>query len=225
MTIYDEITKEQIADPNLSTGYLYNGTIQTGTTEEKIIIMDGTINSKNVNGLRKKIEAQPIYEDCQYYHKYTEEEIETIRNNKIEKLSKQCNQLIISGSKIKLSDESEKEFSYSTDDQANISEMFNAILMGATSYPYHANDEGCKMYSSSDIVIIYSTLSSLKTGQITYFNQLKQYVKTLNTVSDIESVTYGQELTGEYLETYNTLVESASTEMQKVLSKVATLSS
>lgn len=224
MIIYDEITKEPIADPDLSAGYLYDGKIQTGITEEKTIVMDGTINSRNPKGLRKIIPSQPIYESCQYYHKYTEEEINNIKNNKIEELSKQCNQLIVAGSKIKLSDESEKEFSYSTDDQANISEMFNAILMGATSYPYHANNEGCKMYSAADIVIIYSTLSSLKTGQITYFNQLKQYVKTLNTVSDIESVTYGQELTGEYLETYNTLVESASTEMQKVLSKVAALS-
>lgn len=225
MTIYDEITKEPIVAPDLSAGYLYNGKIQNGMTEEKTVVMDGTVNSRNPDGLRKTIPSQPIYESCQYYHKYTEGEINNIKNNKIEELSKQCNQLIITGSKIKLSDESEKEFSYSTDDQANISEMFNAILMGATSYPYHANDEGCKMYSSADIVTIYSTLSSLKTGQITYFNQLKQYVKTLNTVSDIESVTYGQELTGEYLETYNTLVESASTEMKKVLSKVATLSS
>lgn len=225
MTIYDEITKEPISDPDLSVGYLYDGKIQTGMTEEKTVVMDGTVNSRNPEGLRKTIPSQPIYESIQYYHQYTEEEIDNIRNNKIEELSKQCNQLIVSGSKVELSDESEKEFSYSTDDQANISEMFNAILMGATSYPYHANNEGCEMYSSADIVIIYSTLSSLKTGQITYFNQLKQYVKTLNTVSDIESVTYGQELTGEYLETYNTLVESASTEMQKVLSKVATLSS
>lgn len=222
LNIYDEITKEPIADPDLSVGYLYNKEIQTGMTEEKIEILEGTITESNPEGLRIRIPSYPIFETVQYYHKYTDEEVSDIKNKKIEDLSIQCNKLIITGSKIKLSDESEKEFSYSTDDQANISEMFNAILMGATSYPYHANDEACKMYSAADIVIIYSALSSLKTSQITYFNQLKQYVKTLNIVSDIESVTYGQELTDEYLETYNSLMSSAAEEMQKVLSKVQT---
>lgn len=222
MKIYDEITKEEIFEPDLSLGYLYTGEIKTGTEEEKIEILEGTISEQNPDGLRIKYPAKDIYEECQYYHKYTEEEIENIKEKKINSLSSQCNQVIIAGSKIKLSDESEKEFSYSTDDQANISEMFNAILMGATSYPYHANNEGCRMYSALDIVTIYSTLSSLKTSQITYFNQLKQYIKTLNIVSNIESVTYGQELTDEYLETYNSLMSSAAEEMRKVLSKVQT---
>lgn len=48
--------------------------------------------------------------------------------------------------------------------------MFNAILLGATAYPYHANNETCQMYSAQDIVIIYSSLAALKTSQITYFN-------------------------------------------------------
>lgn len=225
MKIYDEITKEEITEPDLSVGYLYEKEIQVGTTEEKMKIMEDTISENNPNGLRIKIPKTPIFEIVQYYHKYTEEEINSKKEKKIKELSNICNVTITSGLTINLSDNSNKEFSYSTNDQANINEMFNAILMGATSYPYHANDESCKMYSAEDIVKIYSSLSSFKTAQITYFNQLKQYVKTLNTVSEIESISYGQELTGEYLETYNTLIESASTEMQKVLSKVATLSS
>lgn len=75
MTIYDEITKEPIVDPDLSAGYLYNGKIQTGMTEEKIVVMDGTVNSRNPDGLKKRIPPQPIYENCQYYHKYTDEEL------------------------------------------------------------------------------------------------------------------------------------------------------
>lgn len=225
MKIYDEITKEEISYYDLSIGFLYDGKLEKEIIPETIEIMEGTVSERNPDGLKKIVPEHIIYEDCKFYHKYTEEEIENIKETKIDSLSSQCNQVIIAGSKIKLSDESEKEFSYSTDDQANISEMFNAVLMGATSYPYHANDEGCKMYSALDIVTIYSTLSSLKTSQITYFNQLKQYVKTLNIVSNIESVTYGQELTDEYLETYNNLVASAAEEMQKVLSKVAALSS
>lgn len=221
MYIYDELTLEQIFDPDLKKGYLYDGQIKTGTEPEKRVVMEGTITERNPEGLEKIIPAKDIYEDCQYYHKYTDEEKESYLNNKLSSLSNSCNEQIINGAEITLSDESKKTFSYSIEDQANVSEMFNAIVMGATSYPYHANGEGCKMYSAEDIVKIYSTLTALKTSQVTYYNQLRKYVKTLEFVPDIQSVTYGQELTGSYLDTYNELIQNATTEMQKVLSKVS----
>ena len=35
-----------------------------------------------------------------------------------------------------------------------------------------------------------------------------QYIKTLTSVDDIEAVTYGQELTGSYLENYNNIMNN-----------------
>lgn len=221
MRIFDEITKEEIFDPDLEKGFLYDGQIKTGTEPEKRVVMEGTVTERNPEGLEKIVPAKDIYEDCQYYHEYTDEEKEFYLNNKLSSLSNSCNEQITNGAKITLSDESKKTFSYSIEDQANVSEMFNAIVMGATSYPYHANGEGCKMYSAEDIVKIYSTLTALKTSQVTYYNQLREYVKTLKFVPDIQSVIYGQELTGSYLDTYNELMQNATTEMQKVLSKVS----
>lgn len=221
LKIYDENTLEQILEPDLKKGYLYNGQIKTGTEPEKRVIMEGTITERNPEGLEKIVPAKDIYEDCQYYHEYTKEEKETYLNDKLSSLSNSCNEQITNGAEITLSDESKKIFSYSIEDQANVSEMFNAIVMGATSYPYHANGEGCKMYSAEDIVKIYSTLTALKTSQVTYYNQLREYTKTLEFVPDIQAVIYGQELTGTYLETYNELIQNAAIEMQKVLSKIS----
>lgn len=225
LKIYDEITHEKIQDPDLKKGYLYDGKIKTGTEPEKTEIMEGTITERNPEGLKRIIPAKDIYEDCQYYHEYTEDEKETCLNGKLSSLSNSCNEKITNGAEITLTDESKKTFSYSIEDQANVSEMFNAIVMGATSYPYHANGEGCKMYSAEDIVKIYSALTALKTSQVTYYNQLREYVKTLEFVPDIQSIVYGQELTGSYLDTYNELMQNATTEMQKVLSRVSTLMS
>lgn len=222
LKIYDEITLEEIFDPDLEKGYLYEGQIKTGTEPEKRVVMEGTVTERNPEGLEKIVPAKDIYESCKYYHEYTDEEKESCLNGKLSSLSNSCNEQITNGAEITLSDESKKTFSYSIEDQANVSEMFNAIVMGATSYPYHANGEGCKMYSAEDILKIYSTLTALKTSQVTYYNQLREYVKTLEFVPDIQSVTYGQELTGSYLDTYNELMQNATTEMQKVLSKVST---
>lgn len=145
------------------------------------------------------------------------------KNKKIEDIAKICNQTIDNGAEVELSDGSKENFTYSLADQANISEMFTAIMAGATEYPYHENDGGCKMYSSENIVRIYSTLSGIKTATITYHNQLKQYIKSLTDLGEVNSVQWGQPLTGEWLDTYNTLIQQATEQMNIVLAKVASL--
>lgn len=75
MKIYDEITREEITEPDLSAGYVYDGVIVTGYTEERIEVMDGTVTASRPEGLRRLIPAQDITEPCQWYHKYTEEEL------------------------------------------------------------------------------------------------------------------------------------------------------
>lgn len=74
LKIYDETTHEEIQDPDLENGYLYDGRIQVGMTEESSEVMDDTITERNPDGLSRLIPAKPIYEDCKFYHAYTEEE-------------------------------------------------------------------------------------------------------------------------------------------------------
>ena len=147
-------------------------------------------------------------------------DLETVRAAKIAEMSAACNAAINAGTTVQMPNGTQEAFTYSTADQANVSEMFMACLMGAESYPYHANDEACKSYTAAEIMSIYGTLSMYKTGQLTYHNQLKQYIGTLETVQEVQAVTYGQELTGEYLVAYGTLMQEAQAQMQAVISKV-----
>lgn len=146
--------------------------------------------------------------------------IEIVREEKIKELSTACNTAINAGMQVQLTDGTTEPFTYGLVDQSNVSEMFNAVLLGATEYPYHANDDDCRMYSAQDIVAIYATLSAFKTGQTTYHNQLKSYVKTLTTQEEIEAVKYGQELTGQYLNNYAELMTQAKAQLDNVLAKV-----
>lgn len=75
MKIYDEISHEEITSPDLSAGYVYDGFIVTGRTEERIEVMEGTVTEDRPDGLRRMIPAQDITEPCQWYHTYTEEEL------------------------------------------------------------------------------------------------------------------------------------------------------
>ena len=147
-------------------------------------------------------------------------DLETVRAAKIAEMSAACNAAINAGTTVQMPDGTQEAFTYSTADQANVSEMFMACLMGAESYPYHANDEACKSYTAAEIMAIYGTLSMYKTGQLTYHNQLKQSINALETAQEVQAVTYGQELTGEYLAAYGTLMQEAQAQMQAVISKV-----
>lgn len=75
MKIYDEITREEITEPDLSAGYVYDGVIVTGHIEERYEVMEGTVTESRPDGLMHLVPAHDITEPCQWYHKYTEEEL------------------------------------------------------------------------------------------------------------------------------------------------------
>ena len=113
------------------------------------------------------------------------EPVEVARAAKVAEISAACNAAIDAGTSVDLPSGTREEFTYTVADQANVSEMFTACLAGATGYIYHANNSPCKTYPASDVVAIYGTLSMYKTGQLTYHNQLRQFVNSLTTVSAI----------------------------------------
>ena len=83
MKIYDEITKKEItSEVDLSKGYTYNGKIVNGHVDEKSVIMEGSVNEFWPNGMTEIIPGYDTYEDCKYYHAYTEKELKAIQDEK-----------------------------------------------------------------------------------------------------------------------------------------------
>lgn len=75
MKIYDEITREELTAPDESKGYLYDSQIKTGMTEDAYEVMEGTVTEDCPDGLRRLIPGHAVYEACQFYHTYSDEEI------------------------------------------------------------------------------------------------------------------------------------------------------
>lgn len=165
------------------------------------------------NGVQEMNSEEVLAEENVY-------DVKEVIAEKLIEISNVCNVIINNGTQVQLSDGLSKQFSYTLEDQSNISEMFTAVMVGATSYPYHADGEDCIIYSAQDIIAIYSTLTGLKTAQTTYHNQLKAYVQSLDNAQNVMAVQYGQELTGEYLEKYNQLMAVAQEQMELILSKL-----
>lgn len=175
---------------------------------------------KPIPGLKTAILIDQKDWDESVLQKYEKFQLEYNLPLKLDEISTSCREAINNGTQVQLSDGSFKQFSYTLEDQSNISEMFTVIMIGATEYPYHADGEDCVVYSAQDIVAIYSTLTDLKTAQTTYHNQLKAYVQSLDNAQDVMAVQYGQELTGEYLEKYNQLMAVAQEQMAIILNKL-----
>lgn len=99
---------------------------------------------------------------------------ESLRTEKLKEVSADCEKAIYAGVDVIFADESQKHFSLQPNDQTNIDGVFNAIVLGATEYPYHADGEPCKMYSAADIVSLYVASKGYITKQTTYNNALRQ---------------------------------------------------
>lgn len=214
MKIYDEITGAELTAPDENKGYTYPRRRRTGTRRE---ILPGTAALYPPDGLQHE---GPVYEACLFYHVYTEEDKQAARNEKLAELSAACEAAINAGTKVKFSDGSERVVTYDIKDQTNVKELFDAVRMGAPAYLFHTPSGDCMMYSAADIIAMYSTLAGYKTAQLTYHNKLKKYVESLGSVPSIKAVQYGDPLTGEYLEDYNTLIAEAEAVMQALLQGV-----
>ena len=140
---------------------------------------------------------------------------------KITEIKKDCEDYIYAGTSVTYSDGATEHFTYNLADQSNISEMFTAVMAGATEYPYHADGEICKIYTKEQIVTIYGTLSLFKTEMTTYHNSLKAQINAMTDADVISAIKFKEtELTGEYLANYTSMMASAQTQLNAILAKI-----
>lgn len=144
--------------------------------------------------------------------------LDEVKKSKINELSRICNQSIINGVDVEI-DGVMEHFSYKDEDQVNIKEIFDLAVQTDVPMYYHADGTSCKLYTVEQIIALYSTASTNKMHHTTYFNQLKLYVETLETIDEVNSVVYDQELTSTYLETYNNSMMQAQLVLETLLSK------
>ena len=148
-------------------------------------------------------------------------DISITKQSKLNEIKQACEDHICAGTDVTLPDNTVEHFTYTLADQSNISEMFTAIMAGATEYPYHADGEICKIYTKEQIIAIYGTLSLFKTEATTYHNSLKAQINAMTDADAISAIKFKEtELTGEYLTNYNEMMASAQTQLNAILAKI-----
>lgn len=165
--------------------------------------------------------------DEQEYKEITGEEyiptIEDAKTAKLAEIKKDCEAYINAGSDVTYADGSVEHFTYTLADQSNISEMFTAIVAGATEFPYHADGKICKIYSKEQIVIVYMSLSMFKAEATTRHNSLKAQINAMTDIEAVKAVSFDKtELTGEFLDNYNGMMASAKTQLEAIVANFPT---
>ena len=129
-----------------------------------------------------------------------------ILDEKINELSSVCQYTIESGLTI-----NDLHYSYTEKDQINLNDIVSTVKLTGLPLGYHADGQNCTEYSAEELMNIYIQLAMNKYCQQTYFNQSREYLKSLEESDKsreiVESYTYGTPLTGVYLETYNNMVD------------------
>lgn len=113
-------------------------------------------------------------------------------------MSDACNQAIVSGVDVTLSDGGTYHFSLGLEDQLNLMNLQSMVLSGAESVPYHADGEGCRYYGADDFNKIAEAATAWKLYHESYFNSLREYIKSLSTNEDLGDVEYGMEIPEAY---------------------------
>ena len=142
--------------------------------------------------------------------------LDDVKNAKIAEFSTACNQMIVNGVDVEIGDNTQ-HFSFKSDDQSNIKKAFDLAVATGLAVPLHCDDGNCTLYSADDMIKIYVAEETNSTHHQTYFNQMKQYIKTMEYKDAITTLNYGDELTGKYLETYNTIMAQAAVIIQAVI--------
>lgn len=151
-----------------------------------------------------EVEIEPEYEEPEQPQEELDTDnvyeatLEYIMQSKIQEMSNTCNRLITNGFDIELSDGETHHFSLTIQDQLNLITLSSLVSSGETEIPYHADGELCKYYSNIDIMSIVAKATEFKTYQVTYYNSLKAYIESLDSIEDISRIEYGVEIPTEY---------------------------
>lgn len=123
---------------------------------------------------------------------YQAKTLEDVRSAKEAELSASCNAAIVAGMDVTTSQGTE-HFSLQETDQINLTTAYNAVLSGASGYPYHADGELCRMFTAEEITAISSASISHKLYHTTLCNHLLTWARRAETMEELNSITYTAE--------------------------------
>lgn len=126
--------------------------------------------------------------------------LEEVQDAKVIEMNNQQQMIIKDGVDITLTDGTVEHFKLTEKDQISLMGLQTEVAKGTEMIPWHTSDETehCKFYSNADMKIITEKALQYVTYHVTYFRDLRIYIRSLDDVEAVKAVAYGMEIPEEY---------------------------
>lgn len=126
--------------------------------------------------------------------------LEEVQEEKVSEMNTAQQSVIAEGVNVTLTDGSVEHFTLTEHDQTSLVGLQGQVAAGEENIPWHTSDEEehCKFYSNADMARITTTAMSHVTWHVTYFRDLRIYIRSLEDKEEVEKVTYGMDIPVEY---------------------------
>lgn len=126
--------------------------------------------------------------------------LEEIQEAKVSEMNAAQQAVIAEGVDVVLTDGSTEHFALTERDQTSLIGLQGQVAAGEQNIPWHTSDdeEHCKFYSNADMAKITATAMEYVTWHVTYFRDLRIYIRALTEIEEVEKVTYGMTIPEEY---------------------------
>nr|DAY83213.1 MAG TPA: protein of unknown function (DUF4376) [Caudoviricetes sp.] len=126
--------------------------------------------------------------------------LEELREAKVQEMNALQQTTIQSGVNVTLSDGTVEHFTLTEHDQTSLVGLQSKVAAGEEAIPWHTSDEmeHCKFYSNTDMQLIVSAAMAWVTWHVTYFRDLRIYIRSLESKEAVSVVSYGMELPEAY---------------------------
>lgn len=126
--------------------------------------------------------------------------LEEMQEHKVTEMNVAQQTVIQAGVDVTLTDGTTEHFTLKDQDQTSLMGLKTKVVEGEENIPWHTSDESvhCKFYSNADMALITDTALAYVTWHVTYFRDLRIYIRSLTTKEDVSAVVYGMEIPAEY---------------------------
>lgn len=126
--------------------------------------------------------------------------LEEIQEAKVSEMNAVQQAVIQQGVNVTLTDGSVEHFTLTDHDQTSLMGLQSQVESGEEQIPWHTSDESehCKFYSNADMALITSAAMAWVTWHVTYFRDLRIYIREMQEKEEVEAITYGIDIPEEY---------------------------
>ena len=126
--------------------------------------------------------------------------LEEVKESKVVEMNAAQQYVIQMGIDVTLTDGSVEHFTLKDHDQTSLMGLQTKVAQGDEQIPWHTSDEAehCKFYSNADMALITTAAMEYVTWHVTYFRDLRIYIRSLETKDEVNAIVYGMEIPKEY---------------------------